>query len=114
MSQNKEISIEEYKKAKEVVEQYENNQHHNLKSVLPKVEKELKEYFIKNKECHIKKFFLRIEKDAFDDFCLEIHPTLPRFDEDYDESEETADEINEIGKKYGFSRCGVGSEYYGK
>lgn len=112
------ITKPEYDAAKLLVAEYEKNEKEKLEAMLPQVEKDLKEYFAKNKVCggqvNIKAFYLRIEKNFMNTYRLEIHPTRPNFDEDYWESDEQEKQIEEIGLKYGFVNCGVESGYFGK
>lgn len=112
------ITKPEYDAAKLIVAEYEKNEQEKLEALLPTVEQDLKEYFAKNKVCDrkvtIKGFFLRIETSFVGTKQLVIHPTSPEFDEDYWESDEEEAEISAIGLKYGFTDCGIGSEYFGK
>lgn len=102
---------QEYEAAKEVVAAFEKSKRHNLESIIPQITEEIRQYF--DKQGIVKKFRVNINTD-FNRYCLDIHPFVPQFDEDYHESDAEQLFFKQLGEKYGFDDCGVATEYFSK
>ena len=87
------ISIEEYKKAKEIVILYEREQQRLEDIILEDFKKELGYFFLNNGKLVINEFELRKEYSYY-----QIIPTKPYFDESY--GGELDDDIEKLSKKY--------------
>jgi hypothetical protein len=94
------VSKDEYKKAKKIVEDYEQQEREDLAKKIALMEVDLKDFFAKNKVGGrtIRKF--TIDSILGQKDIVRIIPVEPDFNEDYqDDSADT--KIMEIGNKYG-------------
>lgn len=95
------ISKDEYKKAKKIVDDYEQYEREELAKKVALMEADLKDFFAKNRVGGrtIKKFTIEGEHLGQKDI-VRILPVEPDFDEDY-QDDASDKKIMEIGNKYG-------------
>jgi hypothetical protein len=111
------ITKQKYEAAKKIVAQYEKDEQQRMDDNLPALRKDLEAYFKEDNKLKasapIYQFDLVARKN-YNDFRAVIFPTKPWFDEDYHDTPERDKFLTELGKKHGYSDCGVDSNCFGK